>query len=525
MDDTYDVVIVGGGPAGLAAGLALAQARRSVLIVDSGEPRNAVSGQLRNYLARDGASPAELLGQGRNEVTRSGGTIVSARVTEVVRQDDRFVVMLNDGRAISGRRLLLATGLTDELPDIPGVRERWGRDVLHCPYCNGWEVAEARIGVIATGPQALRQALLWRQWSTHVVYFRHRTPPVSDAESEQLSARQIAVVDGEVTGLIVDNDTLTGVHLDDGEIVEVDAVVVQPTFTANSDIAEALGLTPIEVTVDGQVIGTRIPADDDGATDVPGVWVAGNVTDVHAHVINAAANGLDVAAAINADLIAEENREAVTAYRHEWRTRFEEAAWEERYRSAPKVWSGSPNQQLVAEAADLTPGRALDVGCGEGADAIWLAERGWRVTAVDISRTALQRAQARADTAGVADRIEWIHADLRSQPPAEGAYGLVSSQYLHLPPEARRKVFASLAGAVAPGGTLLIVGHHPKDLRTTAHRFHFPQAMYTADELVTYLDRDEWNVVAAEDRTRSARDHDGREVTVRDAVLVARRHT
>ena len=204
---------------------------------------------------------------------------------------------------------------------------------------------------------------------------------------------------------------------------------------------------------------------------------------------------------------------------------FDQAAWEERYRANPQVWSGRPNPQLVAEAAQLTPGRALDVGSGEGADAIWLAERGWTVTAVDISTTALARAAAHAAEAvpQLAGRIEWTHADLRDHAPAEGAYDLVSSQFMHLPGDARRDLFTRLATAVAPGGTLLIVGHHPSDLRTTAHRMHFPDMMFTSEQVATSLDPTAWKVLAAETRPRATADPDGHDITIHDTVLVARR--
>jgi thioredoxin reductase/2-polyprenyl-3-methyl-5-hydroxy-6-metoxy-1,4-benzoquinol methylase len=526
VDETYDVVVVGGGAAGLSAALALARARRSVLVMDAGEPRNAPAGHVHNYLAREGTPPAELVAAGRDEVTRYGGDIVAGRVEAASREGDCFLVTLDGGHSVRARRLLVTTGLVDELPDVPGVAERWGRDVLHCPYCHGWEVRDRRIGVLATGPMAAHQADLWRQWSPHVMLLLHDTPAPDAEEAERLAARGITVVDGRVAGLEAAGDTLTGVRLTSGEVVALNAVVVAPRFTARAGVLESLGLKPVDVEMGGHVVGSQIPADPTGATAVPGVWVAGNVADVRAQVITAAAAGLTAGAAINADLVAEETRDAVDAYRHRVRTMFEEAAWEERYSAKPAVWSGRPNPQLVAEAAELTPGRALDVGCGEGADAVWLAERGWQVTAVDISATALERAAVHAAAAGaqLAGRIDWKHADLRDQPPAEGAYELVSSQFMHLPGEARRELFTRLAAAVAPGGTLLIVGHHPSDLRTTAHRMHFPDMMYTAEEVAASLDPTAWEVLAAEARPRAAVDPGGRDITVHDAVLFARRH-
>jgi len=527
VDETYDVVVAGGGAAGLSGALALARAQRSVLVVDAGEPRNAPAGHVHNYLAREGTPPAELVAAGREEVTRYGGQVVAGRVEAAARDGDGFLVTLHGGRRVRARRLLVTTGLVDKLPDVPGVAERWGRDVLHCPYCHGWEVRGRRIGVLATGPLAPDQANLWRQWSPHVMLLTHHSPAPSAEEAERLAARGITVVDGPVAALEVTDDTLAGVRLASGEVVALDAVVVSPPLTARAEVLETLGLKPLDVELNGHVIGSQIPADPAGATTVPGVWVAGNVADVRAQVIAAAAAGLNAAAAINADLIAQETRDAVDAYRHSVRTMFEETAWEERYRARPAVWSGDPNPQLTAEVAGLAPGRALDVGSGEGADAVWLAERGWQVTAADISATALERAAANAAAAGpdVAGRIEWTHADLRGQAPAEGAYDLVSSQFMQLPGEARRKLFARLAAAVAPGGTLLIVGHHPSDLRTTVRRPHFPELMYTADQVAAALDPAAWQILAAEARPRAAVDPDEREVTIHDAVLLARRRT
>ena len=202
-----------------------------------------------------------------------------------------------------------------------------------------------------------------------------------------------------------------------------------------------------------------------------------------------------------------------------------EAFWERLYRSRDSLWSGNPNPQLVHEASDLTPGTALDVGCGEGADAIWLAERDWQVTATDISTVALARGAAHAAERGaaVARRIDWLHADLTAWVPAEASYALVSAHFLHLLQEPREAIFRRLAAAVAPGGTLLIVGHHPSDLQTTARRFPQPERFFTAADVSALLDLQHWDIVVSAARERSATDPEGRTITIHDAVLRARR--
>lgn len=200
--------------------------------------------------------------------------------------------------------------------------------------------------------------------------------------------------------------------------------------------------------------------------------------------------------------------------------------WEERYRSAPQVWSGRPNPQLVDEVADLPAGTALDVACGEGGDALWLAGRGWRVTAVDLAQTALDRVDAAAAQAGpeVAARVRTVRADVGEWVPGDERYDLVTSHFLHLPPEARAHAFGRMAGAVAPGGTLLVVAHHASDLATTIGRPDVPELFFAPEDVVAALDPDGWDVLVAEARPRPAVDPDGREITIRDTVVRARRH-
>ena len=200
--------------------------------------------------------------------------------------------------------------------------------------------------------------------------------------------------------------------------------------------------------------------------------------------------------------------------------------WNDRYRSSHRIWSGNPNPQLVCEIADLPPGRALDVGCGEGADAIWLAGRGWCVVAVDISDVALERAaqhaHATADTTSV--RIEWLQADLLARPPEPQSFDLVSCQFMQVPPQPRAQLFSSLVRAVRPGGTLLVVGHHPSDMGTGVRRPPMRELFYTADDIAALLD-DDWTVVVNDARPRPATTAEGVETTVHDAVLRAKRES
>ncbi len=208
---------------------------------------------------------------------------------------------------------------------------------------------------------------------------------------------------------------------------------------------------------------------------------------------------------------------------------FGQAFWDERYASRDKLWSGKPNPHLVSQAESLTPGSALDVGSGEGADAIWLAERGWRVTGVDISQVALERAAEHAATFGaeVAGRISWLHEDILGWDPGAERYDLVSAQYMHLPKPARTDLFSRLARSVAVGGTLLIAAHHPSDLETTVPRPPMPERFYTADEIVAEVlnhgNHGEWQIVASAAEPRPATDPAGHTVTVHDTVIAARR--
>ena len=295
-----DVVVIGGGAAGLGGALTLGRARRSVQVIDSGRPRNAPAAHMHAFLSRDGMSPGELLALGREEVRSYGGEVVSGEVVAARKDADGFTVTLADGGEVRARRVLVTTGLADELPAVAGLAERFGRDVVHCPYCHGWEVRDQAVGVLATGPMSLHQVRLFRQWTSDLVFFQHTGPRPDDEEMKTLAGRGITVVEGEVTAVEITDDALTGVRLADGTVVPRRALAVSPHMVARAGFLAGLGVLTAE---HPSGMGEYVPADEMGRTSVPGVWVAGNVTDLSAQVINAAAAGTKAGAMINMDLV------------------------------------------------------------------------------------------------------------------------------------------------------------------------------------------------------------------------------
>jgi len=269
--------------------------------------------------------------------------------------------------------------------------------------------------------------------------------------------------------------------------------------------------------------GESIPADATGRTAVPGVWAAGNVTDLGAGVIASAAAGTTVAAQLNADLVLEDTQRALADRPAE---SLREDFWDARYGEANQIWSGNPNPHLVARIEGQSPGTALDVGSGEGADAIWLAARGWQVTAMDVSGVALERGKAAAARLGpaVAGRITWVHADVLDWDAAGAQFGLVSAQFLHFT-TSKDALYRRLAELVRPGGTLLVVGHHPDDMRHSAHAEHsnMLEFLFTAEEVAAVLDPAAWQVLVAGAPEREAVDPRGHQRVMRDAVLQASR--
>ncbi|MGV9842663.1 NAD(P)/FAD-dependent oxidoreductase [Streptomyces fungicidicus] len=307
-EETYDVVVVGGGAAGLSAALVLGRARQRTLVVDAGEPRNAPSSHMQGYLTRDGMAPAEFLALGREEIARYGVRLVRDRVTDVTRDGD-FTVALDAGRTVRARRLVVATGLRDELPAVPGVAERFGRDVLHCPFCHGWEVRDQPFGVLASSAMSVHQALMVSRWSKDVTLFLHRVAEeeLSEEDLRRLAAAGVGVVPGEVAALEIEDDRLTGVRLADGTDHTRSVLFVAPRPVPRTGLLERLGAELTETP-----FGAYPVVDPTGLTTVPGVWAAGNAIGFAEQVVHAASGGYRAAAAIVGDLLMSDLDAAVT---------------------------------------------------------------------------------------------------------------------------------------------------------------------------------------------------------------------
>jgi thioredoxin reductase len=304
MDSTHrdvdtDVVIVGGGPAGLSAALSLGRARRQVLVVDQARPRNRTAPHMHGVLGHDGLPPLELLEEGRSEVAAYGVRIVVDDAVSA-RAGEEDVEVTTPSGVIRARHLIVATGLTDVLPEIPGLKEQWGTGAVVCPYCDGWEHRHHVIGVVATSPQSVAQAQLLRQWSDRVIYFPNVVGEPDEPDADALSRRGIRVERGAVAELVTANGRLEGIRLEQ-RTVPVDVVFTGPTLRPNDALLRSVGAA----TTDGPA-GSWIETDRDGRTSVPRVWAVGNVVDPRANVSVSLGLGSLTAGAVNADLVHED---------------------------------------------------------------------------------------------------------------------------------------------------------------------------------------------------------------------------
>ena len=477
-DRAVEVVVVGAGFAGLAAAQVLGRAQREVLLVGTGPTRNAEAEHAHNVLTRDGTSPAELLRLGMDEVRGLRSVTVREEHVVAVRHDQgpNLRLQLAGGEEVSAKVVLLATGARDVLPEVPGLVDLWGKRAHSCPFCDAEAYAGQRLLILADEAQGAHMIALLSGWSDQL----ERVDPARVAH--------IGLVDSEVVA-----------RLDDGSEVRAEGVFVAALPVPRVDSVAALPLARR---------GPYLAVDGEGRTSHPGLWAAGDCAwkdgegNPGGQVIASMAAGARAATWIVFDRLGVNppppppvkvpgSESAAPASVSEF--------WEQHYGQRDQIWSGQPNQRLVDEVKDMRPATALDLGCGEGADTVWLAEQGWDVVAVDVSATALDRAAKAAEARGVADRIDWRACDLGVEFP-HGEYDLVNAAYL-LSPVAlpRAEILKAAAAAVRPGGVLLILSHagFPPGAHAPNHDVHFP----TPQEQLADLDlpADEWVVEAAEE--------------------------
>lgn len=516
MTQNWDCIVVGGGAAGLSAALVLGRARRRTLVVDAGQQSNLPAHGIGGLLGHDGRPPAELYAMGRAELAAYPS--VEVRDGAVVgghRDGDGFVLDLADGSRVQAQQVLLATGMDYRRPDVPGLAPLWGRSVFHCPFCHGWEVRDQTLGVLDRGDTGVHRALLLKVWSDDITLFTDGPSELDEARASILSDAGVQIDERAVAGLESEDGELTAVAFTDGDRRACTGLLVPVTLHQRSPLAEQLGAV---MAAPGALAADAVEIDTMGYTNVPGLSAAGDTAATFPSVANAIAAG-NYAAAMLVRSTAEAPLARVPAAADP------QTFWEAFYGDRDQVWSGNPNPILVREVEGLAPGTALDLGCGEGADSIWLAQQGWQVTGVDLSTVALERAAAAARQGGVADRTDWQRHDLAATFP-EGTFDLVSAQFLHSPVELPRdEILRSAAVAVRPGGTLLIVGHAgmPPWARHQPGHGHadMPSPAQVLDLLG--LDPDEWHEALLESPPREATGPDGQIATLTDSILRIRR--
>lgn len=531
MSESWDAIIVGGGVAGLSAALTLGRARRRILVLDASEPRNRFAAHMHGVLGHEGIDPADLLRRGREEVAAYDVTIRPDTVARVEDAEHGLTVVLAHGESVLARALVVASGLTDDLPAIPGLAEQWGTGVLHCPYCHGWEVRDRRLAVLGTSPVSFHQVELIRQWSDQVTFFTAACGPLDPEFEVRLGARGVQLVDTPVTEVLSDNGRLCGIRTADGTETALDAVFIAPTLRPHDDF-----LTSLELERGENPMGSFIAVDFAGKTSHSRIWAVGNVVSPSANVPISIGAGSMTGGAVNMALVAEE-------FDHALVDGGEAAAyWEDQYADQRRRWSGRVNQTMAEVVASLPPTDVLDLGCGEGGDAVWLAEQGWRVTAVDISATAIARGADEAAARDIAEAITWMSHDLSTWTTDE-TFDLVTASFFHSTVELpRTAILRRAAGRVREGGHLLIVSHvfeNADDIPPWALRHHgttdpdnaglqarLSVLLAPGDEIAELaLDESEWGIVIQEIRSRQAAGPDGQETArVKDGVVLLRRH-
>ena len=294
----HDAIIIGGSFAGLSAAMYIARARRSVCVIDTGLPRNRFAAQSHGVFAQDGSAPGAMLATARSQVAAYPTvTFIAGEAAGAAREADGFSVRLATGEAIESARLVLAFGLSDELPAIPGLAERWGHSVLHCPYCHGYEFSGQRLGVLNVSPMSVHQAMLIAEWGPTTFYLNGASAPDDDSLA-RLQQRGVAIEPTPVSAVHGDGPQLSAIELADGRMSGVDALFLGPRSRLNSGIAQQLGCA-----MDEAPFGPIIRTDPQKMTTVPGVYAAGDITRGAHSVTWACADGVMAAVAVHRSLV------------------------------------------------------------------------------------------------------------------------------------------------------------------------------------------------------------------------------
>ncbi|PJJ43962.1 thioredoxin reductase [Glutamicibacter mysorens] len=295
----YEAIVIGGGSAGLAAAIALGRSRRTVLVIDEGKPRNAAAQHAHNILGNEGINPLDFLSRGRQEAMNYGVQIIEGAVDQLGGSMETGFSVTMSGQAFSADRIVLATGLVDDLPPIPGLARAWGDTAVHCAYCHGWEVRDQEILVLGIGPMSTHQAMMFSQLSPSITFINHTPAALNDENRATLAALEIPVIEQAVQAIDFDaQGNLDSVTLADGRKVNAQALVVAGQMNAQASLYLSLGGQLAE-----NPLGTFIQVNEMGATALPGVYAAGNASNLGAMVMAAAASGTVAGAAINADLL------------------------------------------------------------------------------------------------------------------------------------------------------------------------------------------------------------------------------
>ena len=553
--EQWDAIVIGGSAAGLSAAQMLGRSRRRVLVADTGTPRNRFAAHMHGVLGDDGTRPADLLQRGRDELAAYDVTIRQTAVTaveETATDNDALLIRFADAPPAYARAVILATGMTDGLPDVPGLQEHWGSAVLHCPYCHGWEVRGKRLAVLGTYEMSLHQAELVRQWSDDLVFFTAALGEIDQKTAKRLRSRGVQFVDTPVEEVLSSGGELSGVRLADGSEVELDAIFVASTAQPHDELVAHLNLDR-----ETNPMGSFLATDMTGRTSHPRIWAVGNVSSPGATVPVSMSAGAMAGSMANMALVTEEFDLAQGSSSQDSPVEASPAEhWEGEYSEGRIRWSGKVNATTAAVVDTLDAGEVLDLGCGEGGDAVWLAEQGWRVTAVDISPTAVSRGAGAADARGVGDSIEWVSHDLTTW-DTDQRFDLVTASFFHSEVELQRiEILRRAADWIRPGGHLLLVthvfespddipswgpgkskdkrhdhghghghGHDHSDGHGHSHDHDFHSMPTPAEELQQLaLDPTRWEVVRQEIRPREMTSPDGTmTATVKDGVLMLRR--